>query len=47
MEKSDKTKPKTKDELEMEKIIESNPYLSQIACTHDRRKERELYDKST
>ncbi|CAD8169953.1 unnamed protein product [Paramecium pentaurelia] len=46
MENSDKTKPKTAEEIEIEKIIQSNPYLSQIACTHDRRKEREIYEKT-
>ncbi|CAD8100466.1 unnamed protein product [Paramecium sonneborni] len=46
IENSDKNKPKTAEELEIEKIIQSNPYLSQIACTHDRRKEREIYEKT-
>lgn len=44
---SDRSQPKTAEQIEMEKLIESNPYLSQIACTHDRRKEREIYDRPT
>ncbi|KAM3137677.1 hypothetical protein pb186bvf_010291 [Paramecium bursaria] len=47
LENPNKPEIKTKEEQEMDDLIKSNPYLSQMACTHDRRKEREIYDKST
>ena len=27
--------------------MKENPYLQQLGCSHDRRKERDLYEKST
>ncbi|EGR30661.1 hypothetical protein IMG5_126420 [Ichthyophthirius multifiliis] len=32
---------------ELQDLIKQNPYLQAMGCSHDRRKERELYEKST
>ncbi|CAD8106945.1 unnamed protein product [Paramecium sonneborni] len=41
-----KTNTKTAEEIEIEKIIQSNPYLSKVVSNQEGKKEIEIYEKS-